>query len=150
MKPKQLIAYPVSGQCVCMEGFLLHTETNGSFSCYEEFLQGPCGDGQQYILTDDSEEPICVPCPEGQQYIIRDDSDEPDCVPITVQLKTRLLGIDSFSGKRKKCMEGYGKDGRGNCVKKIINNRKNLIRPLRSATIARNGRRRNLRRICCE
>ena len=32
-----------------MEGFLPYIEKNESFSCYQEFLQGPCSEGQQYI-----------------------------------------------------------------------------------------------------
>jgi len=37
------------GECGCMEGFLPYIEKNESFSCYQEFLQGPCSEGQQYI-----------------------------------------------------------------------------------------------------
>ena len=117
-----------------MEGFLFHIERNGSFSCYEEYFQGPCPKGHEYILDIDTNEPICVHCPE--------DSDENDvCV---IQLTTRL-GMDLFSGISE-CEEGYGKDGRGECVKKIINNRKNKIRPPRSASF---GQGRSIRNYCC-
>ena len=111
--------YPVSGQCGCMDGFLLHIEKNGSMSCYQEFLQGPCPKHQEYVLPHDSDEPACVPTGS-------------------------LRGSDLFSGRKKKCQKGYGKGPRGKCRRNIT---KNKIRPPRSSTIGPGKRK--LRNICC-
>ncbi len=39
-----------SGECDCQSGFLpsIHPETN-EYRCYQELLQGPCPEGQQFV-----------------------------------------------------------------------------------------------------
>jgi hypothetical protein len=51
------------GKCGCIEGYLQHFHKNGTYSCYQEYLQGPCPIGRQFILPENSKElePICVP-----------------------------------------------------------------------------------------
>ena len=46
-----------------MKGFLQFFDENKSLSCYQEYLQGPCKNGEQYILSDEKDnfKPICAP-----------------------------------------------------------------------------------------
>ena len=158
--------YPVSGQCGCMEGFLLHIETNGSISCHQEFLQGPCGEGQQYILPDDSQdlEPVCIPtdCEKDETRFFN------SCVKVPIcdshdfvkfesetntsrcenlnQIFITSVRIDLFTGRKTDCEEGYGKGAKGDCVKKINNERNDNVK--RKSEVFY-GRRRNIRCVCC-
>jgi len=70
------------GECYCMEGFLPYIEKNESVSCYQEFLQGPCDQGQQYTFPDedtqDFEEPVCVPTDCKSNEILYEDQ----CIPV--------------------------------------------------------------------
>jgi len=70
------------GECYCIEGFLPYIEKNESVSCYQEFLQGPCDQGQQYTFPDedtqDFEEPVCVPTDCKSNEILYEDQ----CIPV--------------------------------------------------------------------
>ena len=49
------------GECSCLEGFLPYFDENGTLICHQEFLQGPCKEGEQYIISNeiDDFEPVC-------------------------------------------------------------------------------------------
>ena len=53
----------LSGECGCIKGFLQHFNKNESLTCYQEYLQGPCQEGEQYILSGEKDnfKPICAP-----------------------------------------------------------------------------------------
>jgi len=154
------------GECGCMEGFLPYIEKNESFSCYQEFLQGPCSEGQQYIKPDDDIpdfEPTCVPtdCKKDETKYIG------SCVPVPIcdNQEDYVLFVDNLTtnttttrcehlhlgqrgdliGGSKHCRTGYRLDSRGNCKKTIQNGGR---RNVRRQTITY-GRGRNIRRVCC-
>ena len=39
--------------CDCAGNYLHHYDQNGSLTCYQEFLQGPCKEGEQYIRSEE-------------------------------------------------------------------------------------------------
>jgi len=153
------------GVCDCMEGFLPYIEKNESFSCYQEFLQGPCPQRQQYTFPDEDTqdfEPVCVrtDCESNEiRYMDK-------CIPVPIckdpQDHVRFLtkkdgtGIkadcdhlhlgtrgDLISGQ-KRCRSGQRLDARGRC-KKGVGRRRNKKR---RQTITY-GRGRNVRNVCC-
>ena len=131
-------------------------------TCFQEFLRGPCEEGDQYINVqeEDSVEPKCLPtncdnknqiryqdvcvtipkCKENQGIKFASEKDlEPVCVDgLGVGDRTQLI-----SGS-KSCKPGKRFDARGNC-KKTVGSKKN--RKKRKGT---SRRRTNVREYCCK
>lgn len=152
------------GECSCLEGFLPYFDENGTLICHQEFLQGPCNDGEQYIISNeiDDFEPVCnltnceenetrfnetcisVPnCKSGEEIVDfpEETNDETTCINIAIFL---LLEIRTdLIGGSKSCKRGFAKNARGKCQKKA-GSKKNKGK--RSPTSKNNGRVRN---VCC-
>ena len=115
-----------SGECGCSKGFLQHFDEHQQLSCYQEYLQGPCSDGQQYVLSNEENDfkPICKPtncdAPNKSRY-----KDACFTVPVcgneeivdfdveTNEANCKLmLGVRSLIGGRKSCKKGQRKDAR--------------------------------------
>merc|ERR1711962_367166 len=153
------------GECDCMEGFLPYIEENESVSCYQEFLQGPCPQGQEYSFPDEDTqdlEPSCIPtdCKSGEILYVNQCIPAPDCKdPNYVQFDKKenssmivTTCVHPTLGHRtqlisgiKRCGPGKRLDARGNCKKGVGFKRKNKRR--RQAITY--GRGRNVRDICC-
>jgi hypothetical protein len=129
------------GECVCTIGNLPFFDHRGHMWCYQEFLQGPCQEGQQFILPNDNtntdSEPICVPtdCPKDQVRY------EDTCIPvITCSAKEAVmfnvkkhssecieeqLAIRQIISVPKSCKDGESLDRRYIC--QSTNSRGNSI-----------------------
>ena len=144
------------GECSCLEGFLPHFGVEGTLSCYQEFLQGPCKEGEQYVTSDELEF-LCVAtnCEENKtrfnetcmtvptcgtgKFVEFETNSEPKCVDLA-QFKVRSTII---GGSRTSCQEGFAKNEKGICQKQ---RESGSSRPLRSQPSAFKG---NMRRTCC-
>ena len=49
--------------CNCADDYLPNFDKNGLLTCFQEFLRGPCEEGDQYINVqeEDGVEPKCMP-----------------------------------------------------------------------------------------
>ena len=118
-----------------MSGFLSHFDGNGVLSCFQEFLQGPCPDGKQFILSDEENdfEIICEPtncdanesrvnntcipipvCKSDEKVKFNKKSDGAKCVKLSGN-RTSLFSGNLVGGGISSCPKGEKKDGRGNC-----------------------------------
>jgi len=141
---------------------------NGTNTCYQEYLQGPCPKGRQFILPENSKElePICMPteCDKNETRFMD------ICFPVPIckdeefvrfiwntnktecdTLNSDGLGVffdlrqpDLIGGIRS-CPKGYSKDARGNCQKKLEKRDKTK----KKRTTVNYGRGRNIRGVCC-
>ena len=152
--------YFFSGECSCLEGFLPHFGEEGTVSCYQEFLQGPCKDGEQYV-TSDNLEFLCVPtnCEEnktrfnetcftvptcGSEKFVEFPSNttsEPKCVDL-VQMESGSRTGNIIGGIRT-CKDGFAKNARGECQETLESG---SSRPPRAQPSRYRG---NVRRTCC-
>jgi len=153
------------GECDCIEGFLPYIEENESVSCYQEFLQGPCPQGQEYSFPDEDTQdikPACIPtgCENGEilyenQCIPAPTCEDPNFVQFQMNRNTSVItttcvhltlgGRTQLISGIKRCGPGKRLDARGNCKKGVGFKRKNKRR--RQAITY--GRGRNVRDICC-
>ena len=149
------------GECSCLEGFLPYFDENGTLICHQKFLQGPCNEGEQYIISNeiDDFEPVCNPtnCQENETRFNETCISVPNCksdeefvdFPSETNVETKCVNLDLFSertdliGGSKSCKPGFAKNARGKCQKKS-GSRKNKGK--RSPTSRNNGRVRN---TCC-
>lgn len=152
------------GECSCLEGFLPYYDENGTLICHQEFLQGPCKDGEQYIISNeiDDFEPVCnlTNCEENETRFNETCIPVPNCkideeivnFPSERNAETTCINIAIFLlleirtdliGGSKSCKRGFAKNARGKCQKKA-GSKKNKGK--RSPTSKNNGRVRN---VCC-
>ena len=126
---------------------------NGFIQCYQEYLQGPCQEGQQFILPDFEDpdlEPTCIPtdCPNNQvRYLnicIPVKTCEPQEVVVFNAEETSATCADNLSlrliSAEIHCKDGQIKNGIGECVNVRTPGRS----PNRRSTLTY-GRVRNLR-----
>ena len=134
--------YIFSGECSCSQRYLQYFHKNGSHSCYQEYLQGPCTEGHQLILPDEGTknfEPICVPtnCGKNETRFLDICFPIPNCesnefVKFLWQTNTTQCELKepieipfrrggSVVGGQETCPKGYSKVF-GNCKKKVANN----------------------------
>ena len=65
----------IAGECACQEDYLPYKDKRGFLYCYQEYLQGPCQEGQQFIQPDiapagvTNVKPVCVPTDCGKDEI---------------------------------------------------------------------------------
>ena len=151
-----------------MPGFLSHFDTNGVLSCFQEFLQGPCPDGQQFILSDEQNdfeivcvptncntkesrvENICIPVPvcESDDQMVKFDlkSNEAKCVSLS---GTSLRGSNLLGGGITSCGEGKKKDGRGECKATVTSAGENGNHSPEKRSSATYGGGKTIRDVCC-
>ena len=128
-------------------------DEKGFVKCYQEYLQGPCQNGQQFILPDLDNpelEPTCVPtdCPNGQVKY------KNNCIPVqTCPLATDIVIFNSedltsectsvasrIIDAENFCKDGQVKNSFGECTD--VNT---PVRTNRRSTLLTYGRVRNLR-----
>merc|ERR1712062_564694 len=123
------------GKCECADNYLPHFDQDGNLNCYQEFLRGPCKEGEQYnpVETKYSFEPKCMPtncedkdqiryngvcitvpkCGQNQGVKLPSEKDtEATC-------KNGLGERSDLIGGAKSCQPGKKKDSKGQC-RKII------------------------------
>ena len=131
--------------------------------CYQEYLQGPCKEGEQYILSgkNDNFKPICAPtnCDKNETrfngicfpLLNCDQFEHPDDIG-TFNLETKTTscsfgkrtGGGNLIGGIDQCPKGERKDDRRDCKKTYSSgNRQNRHSPTRY------GGGRRLRDVCC-
>ena len=81
------------GECKCIDvdlegGYL---PRDGDSKCYQEYLQGPCAKGEQYILPDGETKPQCIQtnCPTENQVRYMD-----NCFPVGHCQKIEMVKFD--------------------------------------------------------
>ena len=144
-----------------MPGFLPHFDKNEVLSCFQEFLQGPCPDGEQFTLSGEENdfEIICEPtncdanesrvnntcipipvCKSDEKVKFNKKSDGAKCVKLSgTSLRGNVVG-----GGATSCSGGRRKDGRGNCVNPAKTGGNNGKR-----SSARYGGGKRIRDYCC-
>ena len=125
----------ISAKCGCADNYLSHYDQNESLKCYQEFLRGPCKEGEQYISVEEefTFEPKCMPTNCTDKNQIRYNNiclDIPTCGDNQgVRLPSKEnpeaicvdgLGLrDSLISGKKSCKKGERKDSKGKCRKAI-------------------------------
>ena len=150
-----------SGECSCLEGLLPHIGEEDTLSCYQEFLQGPCKDGEQYVTSGDLDT-LCEPtnCEEnktrfnetcftiptcGNEKFVEfplNTNSEPKCVDLA-QMDTGSRTGSIIGGRKAPCKDGFAIGPSGNCEKLL---QSGSSRPMRSQPSKSKG---NLRCTCC-
>lgn len=159
--PYGQIIYPNTfgiGDCGCSKGFLPHFDENEKLSCYQEYLQGPCAEDEQYVLSGEENgfKPICKPtncdAPNKTRYkntcftvpVCKNE----EWVEFKVETKEArcklMLGVRGLIGGQKSCKKGQKRNARGECKKTIKGNKG---KGKRSPSSYGGGKR--LRQICC-
>ena len=123
----------ISGECGCKPGFLSHVNERGFVSCYQEYLQGPCQEGQQYILpTTDLENPdseaTCVPtdCPANQVRY------KNVCIPVSACAQPTEIVVFNAEDLSSKCEEDFGLRG---LIDTVDQCKENQIKNLRNKCV---------------
>jgi len=128
-------------ECFCADNYLPDYYQNGSLkACYQEFLQGPCKEGEQYNKTEGDYSFVgkCVAttCDDTNQIQYNETCVTiPDCkenqgikLPSEKHLEAKCKnGLGERTGLingSKSCGAGKRKDSKGNCVKRFGSNKK--------------------------
>jgi len=122
----------ISGECGCKPGFLSHLNERGFVSCYQEYLPGPCPEGQQYILpTEDSEAAAtCVPtdCPAHQVRY------KNVCIPVQACRQPTEIVVFNAQDLSAKCEED-NLGLRGGLIDTVDQCKENQIKNLRNKCV---------------
>jgi hypothetical protein len=147
----------LAAECDCISGFVPHQNlTTNGFDCYQEYLQGPCPDNQQFVSAihappgasraNADESPfgtVCVAFPQcGAGLILSPKGkcvEEPACSSSEVVLfeangtSCGDIGIRSLTELLEVCAEGESPDSNGHCQSDIAVD-ESQKRPARAAT----------------
>lgn len=129
------------GECRCADNYLPHNDKDGSLiTCYQEFLRGPCKEGEQFNSTEGEYGIVgkCVPtnCEDKNQIRYKD-----TCITVPTCGERQGVKLPSEKTLEAKCQNGLGersglisgstscgkgkrKDSKGKCKKTIGSNRK--------------------------
>ena len=90
------------GECGCEQGFVYHYDKNNSLTCHQEFLQGPCAVGEQYVYIEQefSFEPKCVPTNCDNKNQIRYDE---KCINVPKCEDNKVVKFPSDTNGEAKC-----------------------------------------------
>jgi len=131
-------------ECFCADNYLPDYHQNGSLkACYQEFLQGPCKEGEQYNKTEGDYSFVgkCVAtfCDDKNQIRYNETCVTiPDCkenqgvkLPSEKHLEAKCINWKLVPGERsgliggsKSCGTGKKKDSKGKCKKTIGSSQK--------------------------
>lgn len=121
--------------CDCADNYLHHYDQDGVLTCYQEFLRGPCKEGEQYIPVEEeySFQPKCAPtnCDDKNQIRYKD-----VCITVPKCKENQGVKLPSEKHPEAKCINGLGersglisgskscpsgkkKDSKGKCRKTI-------------------------------
>jgi len=148
-------------ECYCANNYLSQNDEDGALiTCYQEFLRGPCKEGEQFNRTEGEYafEGKCVPtnCDDKNQIRYND-----ACVTVPLDCKedqgVKLPSKDVPEAKcknglgersglisgSKSCGKGKKKDSKGKCKKTIGSNKK---KGKRSPGTRGRG---DVRKVCC-
>ena len=112
-----------SGECSCSEDFLPYFGEKGTLFCYQEFLQGPCDENEQYVIPNGTDEfqPTCVPVPAcGNEEFVQFPSETNSEAICVDYLHTRDVRSGGVLGERTEAIGGSkSKDKNCKCKKPI-------------------------------